>query len=401
VNELERELGLSMGRVGALCRLIFNFRLIALTVVVLWLPSRTQDFGLLLGVLCVAAVASFLPILFWDRYGPILLRHPSLLVSDMFLSMAILTITGADSPFFYFTLGTALLSGVLYGWKGAGILSVAMLAFYWAGLSLRASVADVETFQLIIGLPALYPLCAAGGAAVRNLLDRQSQIEAELAEAERVTVVERERARLAREMHDSLSKTIQGISLSASSLPAWVKRDSVRAAKEAEQIAQAARLASSEARGLLTDMRSDMLDVPLGTAVCSFLSSWSDRSGIAAVCDSDVGCDADPETRWELFSIVREAMRNVERHANADKVRVILGYAGDDIVLTITDDGGGFEIPGKIADLADGGHFGVIGMFERAERVGGDLELESATGEGCTLRVTVPARVPAEGGTTK
>jgi signal transduction histidine kinase len=400
VNELERELGLSMGRVGALCRLIFNFRLIALTVVVLWLPSRVQDFELLLGVLCVAAVASFLPILFWDRYGPVLLRHPSLLVSDMFLSMAILTITGADSPFFYFTLGTALLSGVLYGWKGAGILSVAMLAFYWAGLSLRASVADVETFQLIIGLPALYPLCAAGGAAVRNLLDRQSQIEAELAEAERMTVVERERARLAREMHDSLSKTIQGISLSASSLPAWVKRDSVRAAKEAEQIAQAARLASSEARGLLTDMRSDMLDVPLGTAVCSFLSSWSDRSGIAAVCDSDESCDADPETRWELFSIVREAVRNVERHANADKVRVILGYAGDDIVLTITDDGGGFEIPGKIADLADGGHFGVIGMSERAERVGGNLELESANGEGCTLRVTVPARVPAEGGTT-
>jgi signal transduction histidine kinase len=400
VNELERELGLSMGRVGALCRLIFNFRLIALTVVVLWLPSRVQDFGLLLGILCVAAVASFLPILFWDRYGPVLLRHPSFLVSDMFLSMAILTITGADSPFFYFTLGTALLSGVLYGWKGAGILSVAMLAFYWAGLSLRASVADVETFQLIIGLPALYPLCAAGGAAVRNLLDRQSQIEAELAEAERVTVVERERARLAREMHDSLSKTIQGISLSASSLPAWVKRDSVRAAKEAEQIARAARLASSEARGLLTDMRSEMLDVPLGTAVCSFLSSWSDHSGIAAVCDSDESCDADPETRWELFSIVREAMRNVERHANADKVRVILGYAGDDIVLTITDDGGGFEIPTKIADLADGGHFGVIGMSERAERVGGDLELESATGEGCTLRVTVPARVPAEGGTT-
>jgi signal transduction histidine kinase len=400
VIELERELGLSMVRVGALCRLIFNFRLIALTVVVLWLPSRVQDFELLLGVLCVAAVASFLPILFWDRYGPVLLRHPSLLVSDMFLSMAILTITGADSPFFYFTLGTALLSGVLYGWKGAGILSVAMLAFYWGGLSLRASVADVETFQLIIGLPALYPLCAAGGAAVRNLLDRQSQIEAELAEAERVTVAERERARLAREMHDSLSKTIQGISLSASSLPAWVKRDSVRAAKEAEQIAQAARLASSEARGLLTDMRSDVLDVPLGTAVCSFLSSWSDRSGIATVCDSDESCDADPETRWELFSIVREAMRNVERHANADKVRVILGYAGDDIVLTITDDGVGFEIPGKIADLADGGHFGVIGMSERAERVGGDLELESATGEGCTLRVTVPARVPAEGGTT-
>jgi len=401
VIELERELGLSMGRVGALCRLIFNFRLIALTVVVLWLPSRGEDFGLLLGVLCGAALVSFLPILFWDRYGPILLRHPSLLVSDMFLSMAILTTTGADSPFFYFTLGTALLAGVLYGWKGAGILSVAMLAFYGASLYLRAGGTDVQTFQLMIGLPALYPLCAVGGAAVRNLLDSQARVEAELAEAERVTVVERERARLAREMHDSLAKTIQGISLSASALPAWVKRDTKRAVTEAEQIAQAARLASSEARELLTDMRSDMLEVPLGTAVCSFLTSWSDRSGIGGVCDADESCDAAPETRWELFSIVREALHNIERHAHADKVEVVLGYHGDDIVLTISDDGDGFEIPNELEELGDGGHFGVIGMSERAERVGGQLELESTAGEGCSLRVTVPARIPAERGTAR
>lgn len=388
-----------MGRVGALCRLIFNFRLIALTVVVLWLPSRVEDFGLLLGVLCGAAAASWLPILFWDRYGPILLRHPSLLVSDMFFSMGILTVTGADSPFFYFTLGTALLAGVLYRWKGAGVLSVAMLAFYWTGLYLRAGDSDVQTFQLIVGLPALYPLCAVGGAAVRNLLDRQVRVESELAEAERVSVVERERARLAREMHDSLAKTIQGISLSASSLPTWVKRDPVRAATEAEQIARAARLASSEARELLTDMRSDMLEVPLGTAVCSFLTSWSDRSGIAAVCDTDESCDAAPEARWELFSILREALHNIESHARADKVRVVLGYDGDGIVLAITDNGDGFEIPKKIAELADRGHFGVIGMSERAQRVGGRLELESAAGEGCTLRVTLPTQTPAERGT--
>jgi signal transduction histidine kinase len=401
VNELEREIGMSMERVGALCRLIFNFRLIALSVVVLWMPSQLEDFGLLLGVLCIAAVASFLPILFWDRYGPILLRHPSLLVCDLFISMGILTITGAESPFFYFTLGTALLAGVLYGWRGAGVLSVAILAFYWAGLSLGVGDADTGGFQLIVGLPALYPLCATAGAAVRNLLDRQALVEAELAEAERVSVVERERARLAREMHDSLAKTIQGISLNASSLPVWVKRDPTRAMTEAEHIAQAASLASSEARELLTDMRSDMLEVPLGTAVCSFLTSWSERSGVAAVCDADERCDATPETRWELFSIVRESLRNVESHAGADKVRVVLGYDGDNVVLEIADDGNGFDIPSDLEDLKTGGHFGVIGMKERAERVGGHLEVNAVPGEGCRLRVVVPALTPAERGTAR
>ena len=75
------------------------------------------------------------------------------------------------------------------------------------------------------------------------------------------------------------------------------------------------------------------------------MASWSDRSGIAAACDADESCDAAPETRWELFSIVREALHNIERHAHADKVRVVLGFDGDDIVLTIADDGDGFEIP--------------------------------------------------------
>jgi signal transduction histidine kinase len=394
VHELERELGVSVERVGALARLIFNFRLFALTAVVLWMPFRTEDFGVPLVMLCIAAVASFLPILFWDRYGPILLRHPSFLVCDLFISMGILTVTGADSPFFYFTLGTALLAGVLYGWKGAGILSVAILAFYWAGLYIRSGAADVETFQLLIGLPILYPLCAAGGAAVRNLLDRQARVEAELAEAERISVIERERARIAREMHDSLAKTIQGLSLSAASLPAWVRRDPDRATVEAERIADAASVASSEARSLLTDIRSDMLDVPLGSAVCSFLESWSERSGIAAICDADEGCDAAPETRWELFCIAREAVRNVERHAHADKIKVFLGHEGEQIVMEITDDGDGFDAPADIGKLGGNGHYGLIGMTERAERVGGRLMVSSARGEGCSLRVAVPLQAP-------
>ncbi|MGH2749665.1 MAG: sensor histidine kinase [Actinomycetota bacterium] len=388
--ELERTAGVSMGRVSALARLIFNFRLLALTVVVVWIPFRIDDFGVLLGFLCIAGAASALPILFWDRYGPLLLRHPSYLVCDLFIAMGILTITGPDTPFFYFTLGTALLAGVLYGWTGAGILSVAILAFYWAGLYLRSGVGEVETWQMIVGLPALYPLCAAGGAAVRNLLDRQSRIEAKLAEAERSAVIERERARLAREMHDSLAKTIQGLSLSAAVLPRWVQRDPERAVTEAHRVAEAAKLASAEARELLVDMRADMLDVALGTAVCSYLSSWSERSGISAVCDADENCDALPETRWELFSILRESLRNIEHHAEADKVRVLLDGNERAILLEVSDDGRGFEVPDDIGELRGGGHFGIIGMAERAERISGRLEVSSEAGEGSRLRVIVP-----------
>jgi signal transduction histidine kinase len=70
-------------------------------------------------------------------------------------------------------------------------------------------------------------------------------------------------------------------------------------------------------------------------------------------------------------------------------------------VLEIADDGDGFDLPSDLEDLKTGGHFGVIGMTERAERVGGQLEVDSRPGEGCRLRVVVPALTPAGRGSAR
>ncbi len=101
----------------------------------------------------------------------------------------------------------------------------------------------------------------------------------------------------------------------------------------------------------------------------------------------ELGAVASRELEW----ILREALRNAERHAHATKVAVRLRMLGGRAVLTIADDGEGFEVPDDLDELSRGRHFGVTGMRERAQLAGGDLMVESAPGEGCVLSVWVPA----------
>ena len=91
---------------------------------------------------------------------------------------------------------------------------------------------------------------------------------------------------------------------------------------------------------------------------------------------------------------LREALGNVDRHARAGKVTVRLRRLGSRAVLTVADDGAGFDVPDELEELAQGRHFGVTGMRERAQLAGGDLSVESAPGEGCVLSVWMPVDAP-------
>ena len=174
------------------------------------------------------------------------------------LAALILLLTPVGGPFFYFTLCTALLGGLLYGPAGAAIFSLLLVAVYLWSLSVRAGVDDIPyTFQTYVGLPALYPLVAAAGAAARRLLDRQAEAEAELAEEQGRAAAEAERARLARDMHDSLAKTVSGIGFSALALSRRIERDPEGAADEARRLADDARQATRQAREIIVGLRQE------------------------------------------------------------------------------------------------------------------------------------------------
>jgi signal transduction histidine kinase len=192
-------------------------------------------------------------------------------------------------------------------------------------------------------------------------------------------------------MQDTLGKTLYGIALAARGLSHRVEAEAPGAAAAARDLSAAAQVAAEEARGLISDLRSDTLDRPLGDALGRYVREWSDRNGIAAHLQAD-GVDLPhPGTRYELFCIVREALENVERHAGATRVEVLLRDMAPDVVLSVADDGIGIGGAGDARSLQTNGHYGLIGMAERGERIGATVRIAGERGAGTTITVRLPA----------
>ena len=371
------------GWLESACKGILAFRagILLMTVVALW--GENGDRTLPAAAILVAAITTAIPLRYWDRVGPALVRHPAYLAAELVLAALILLLTGVNSPFFYYTLSTALLGGLVYGWPGAALFSAMLIGVYAWVVSVR------DDHAALFVLPAFYPLIAAAGAALRGLLDRQAETESELAS-------QSERARLARDMHDSLAKTVSGMGFAALALARRIERDPQGAADEARRLAEDARQATREAREIIVGLRADAGEqLPLDAALQAEARRWSAASGVQlALMIEEVG-ELHPVAARELEWILREALGNVERHARAGLVTVRLRRLGGRAVLTVADDGTGFDVPDELEELTQGRHFGVTGMRERAQLAGGDLSVESAPGEGCVLSVWMPAEAPA------
>jgi signal transduction histidine kinase len=379
---LARGEGGAGGWLESACKGILTFRagILLITVVALW--GQDGDRIVPATAIIVAAITTAIPLRYWERVGPTLVRHPGYLAAELVLSTLILLLTGVNSPFFYYTLGSALLGGLVYGWPGAALFSVMLIGVYgWV-----VSVRDDSAASFV--LPAFYPLIAAAGAGLRGLLDRQAETESELA-------TQSERTRLARDMHDSLAKTVSGMGFAALALARRIERDPAGAAEEARRLADDARQATREAREIIIGLRADAGEqLPLAAALQAEARRWSAGTGVqVALAVEEVG-ELHPVAERELEWILREALGNVDRHARASKVTVRLRRLGSRAVLTVADDGAGFDVPDEIEELAQGRHFGVTGMRERAQLAGGDLSVESAQGEGCVLSVWMPVDAP-------
>ncbi len=379
---LARGEGGAGGWLESACKGILTFRagILLMTVVALW--GENGDRTLPAVAILMAAITTAIPLLFWDRVGPALVRHPGYLAAELVLATLILLMTGVNSPFFYYTLGSALLGGLIYGWPGAALFSVMLIGVYFWVVNVR----DEEAATLV--MPAFYPLIAAAGAALRGLLDRQAETESELAS-------QSERARLARDMHDSLAKTVSGMGFAALALARRIERDPEGAAEEARRLAEDARQATREAREIIVGLRSDAGEqLPLDAALQAEARRWAESTGVRVELMVEEVGELHPVAARELEWILREALGNVERHARAGLVTVRLRRLGGRAVLTVIDDGQGFDMPDELEELARGRHFGVTGMRERAQLAGGDLSVESAPGEGCVLSVWMPAEAP-------
>ena len=229
--------------------------------------------------------------------------------------------------------------------------------------------------------------------------------------------VAEERLRIARDLHDSVDKSLHGIALAAASLASSLTppvsplaaatgtapgtvlataQDTSAAAgtldSRLRELASLARYAISETRCVIYELRDDTFAAPLGELLRNLAREWSAGSGVPVSLAVPPATDAASETRREIIAILREALRNAEAHAHATRVRVSLRKAADRILLTISDNGAGFALPAGSRGLQAAAHYGLIGMTERARKLGGTLVIRSRPGHGTRIAVQVPAR---------
>ncbi|MGW8782690.1 sensor histidine kinase [Streptomyces sp. NPDC055796] len=367
----------------ALSRRVFAFRMVMIGLGAPLALGRTAGGGptyLVGGAILLTFMLSYVLFRDWERFGPLLLRHRWLLAPDLACCGLLLVTARPASPLGLVVLCTPLLAGLVHGWRGS---------------ALYAAMAAVAVAAVAGGLtlPVLCLLAGAAGASLRDLLFRfgaasqaLTETRARLAVAEAVRA---ERDHLAREMHDSVAKTLHGLALTADALARTTDPQALR--RQAVSLSGAARAAAAQSRALLTDLRRET-EAP-GVALSAELRRL-------------VGTEAELRTRGVLplfpsavahhvLSITSEALENARRHAGAEHVLVSVAADAGELTLTVEDDGRGLPADA----LSRGGRYGLLGMTERAAAIGARLRIgPRPSGPGTEIRLDLPlAALTGEG----
>jgi signal transduction histidine kinase len=220
---------------------------------------------------------------------------------------------------------------------------------------------------------------------IQQLKSAQRELEqARTADTELATL--RERERLARELHDSLGHALVIISVQLEAIQRLYRVDPRQAEERVEALKVVARSNMDELRRALLGLRSAGLgDRPLAEALQSLCVQTGQRTGLEMACQAPVvNLNLTPAAAEALWRVAQEALSNVERHAQARHVELCLERQPSAVVLRVSDDGRGLPAGAE----ARPEHYGLRGMRERVEGLGGSLAVSG--GQGTVVEAKVP-----------
>ena len=233
-------------------------------------------------------------------------------------------------------------------------------------------------------------------ALLEKLEAAHGQLRQYAAQVEELTISQ-ERQRMARELHDTLAQGLAGLILQLEAADSYLESDNgVQARAVVQQAMQRARTTLQEARRAIQALRPVALEQGnLVDALGHEVDQFSATTGIRATFEvSAAPPSVPPEAALDILRIVQEALSNVGRHAQAQHALVRLARAGGMVQVVVQDDGLGFD-PGEGLDRP--GCFGLAGMRERAERIGGTLQVESERGKGTSVVLSMTGRDGGQG----
>jgi signal transduction histidine kinase len=320
-----------------------------------------------------------------------------------------------QSPFFGFYVFVGYYHSFEYlrgRWRWAGLGATAVIAGY-AQIGGGLVEPTPGILVAVAGLAAVNGLLAGGftyyGALTADLSARRRQENVDLAEANRRLTetldenaglhtqllarareagIADERARLAREIHDTIA---QGLTAVVTQLEAAGSADGDPQARRGhiDSASALARESLAEARRSVAALAPGRLaEAHLPDAIAGMASKWAEQAEVEVVVDT-TGDPRPllPEIEVTLFRVAQESLANVAKHAGARRAGLTLSYMDDVVVLDVRDDGRGFA-------RGEQAGFGLAGMEQRVRRVSGTLSIESEPGDGTAISASVPA-IPA------
>jgi two-component system, NarL family, sensor histidine kinase YdfH len=291
---------------------------------------------------------------------------------------------------------------------GSAVITIIADALGWWGNSRRALQLGLFYLALTISLILLRVPASEWGTVIVNLFinggfivlfmvvlnqqlaERQKAVElaeslesanaklaAYNAKIETLTL-QNERQRMARELHDTLAQGVAGLVLQLEAVKAHLASDRTkRASAIVEQAITRARSTLAESRAVIDDLRSTLANVT--DLVREKVERFKQATGIP--CELEISVDENqlpPETINHAMNILSESLTNIVRHAQATQVKVNFVIQNQNLQLEVRDNGKGFDVKQQTS-----GHYGLIGMHERARLTGGMLSVESDANGTC------------------
>lgn len=198
-----------------------------------------------------------------------------------------------------------------------------------------------------------------------------------------------ERQKLARELHDSVSQALYGIVLGARTARTLLEGEPTKAAEPLDYILSLAETGLTEMRALIFELRPESLQTEgLVVALRKLVNALGSRNQFEVQLEAETEPQISFELKESIYRIVQEALNNVVKHAKASRVEVLLDEKTDELRVSISDNGKGFDTSQDFA-----GHLGLHSMRERTEQFGGNFEIHSVLDQGTSIHVRFPLKV--------
>lgn len=200
-----------------------------------------------------------------------------------------------------------------------------------------------------------------------------------------------ERNRIAREIHDSMGHSLTVFNLHLEAALKLLELDPAEAKEFLLEAKQLAATTLKEVRQSVATLRSDPLQgQSLADAIASLTEDFQKSTGVSPICQINLSPAVTPEVKTAIYRIVQEALTNIYKYASATEVNIQI-WIDTHLQLIIQDNGRGFNVNQNTTG------FGLQGMRERTQALGGSFKIVTAPGQGCQIIANFPLEVPAEG----